>query len=86
MKKMKRSKDDFDLWKFLILFSIVLNIVNFYFVSGLYNTFNDDFSIPLSNTAIGNITGYFVFGYSPLTVFVILVFVVSLYIILRKLY
>ena len=85
MKRNKRKpEDDFNFWKFLIVLSVMLNAVNFYFVSGLYNVSNKDFSIPLSNTAIGNITGYFVFGYSPLTVLASVIVIISIYVILRK--
>ncbi|MBI2543104.1 MAG: hypothetical protein HYW24_02885 [Candidatus Aenigmarchaeota archaeon] len=84
MKRKAKTKDEFGFWKFLIVLSVALNAVNFYYVNGLYNVINKDVIIPLSNTAVGDITGYFVYGYSPWFSLVLMAVILAGYFIFRK--
>ena len=82
MKRSRKLKDKFVFWEFLIMLSIVLNIINFYFISGLY-TNGENLKTPLSNTVIGSATGYFVFGNLSLVAFITIVATIA-YFIFRK--
>ncbi len=80
-RKRKKSEQGLDFWKFMVIVMLVLNVVNFYFISGVYNILNaEEFNVPLSNTAIGNFTGYLVFGYSPSVALAFLLAVLLIYI------
>ncbi|MBI1978805.1 MAG: hypothetical protein HYS62_01940 [Candidatus Aenigmarchaeota archaeon] len=85
MKKTRKIGDVFGFWKFLIVLSIMLNVVNFYFISGLYTGINsNDSNVPLSSTAGGGMTGYFVLGSSSFISLILLIAVVSAYLVFRK--
>ncbi len=73
---MKRSSND-NFWKFLIVFSIVLNAINFYFVSGLYDILSgESLDIPVSNTA-GGLTGYFALGQSQMMGMIVILIILA---------
>ena len=82
---MEENRLDLKFWKFLIVFSVVLNALNFYFIVGLYNVADSGSSdVFVSNTALGNFTGYFVLGSPALAGLLFIIVMIAGYFVFRR--